>query len=382
MLKHKSFFLLYAYSCILCIGALTLSCSSSGDESPNAPTELNLQEDNISSIMQNSESSSSNKDNEFSSSEMTIEQNSSSEIKENSCSSVTQKSISSSSNIDQGLSSNGETIEQSSSSEIVEKKSKFVLSESLLYSENSQGILYLQQINKISNHTIISDTSQSYEDELTLYNMDGAVLNQTTSKIVENGNKTQSHTETKTYKYIDGVQEIAGTANSEQEFIVDRKLGFSTYVHIIEMSVADGEQSKTEISQNKVIKFVGTTEEGSEYILRDVYEGKESQSYIKVILDNDGFKKKDIFYNSDNSIFRTTTYSRLPNAPKDLLNSTLCAHPVYDENSSMEYYNITCTDAVNTEDTYQLEIETSYKIKDIDQEHHMKSVYVYERLFY
>ena len=372
MLKLKHDFLLSAYSCILCIGALTLSCCSSGDDSSRSLTEPSLQEENFSSVMQDLGSSSSNKELELSSNGMTIEQSSSSEITENSCSSDN----------DYVLSSNDETIEQISSSEIVERKSKFVLSESLLYSENSQGILYLQQINKISNHTIISDTSQSYEDELTLYNMDGAVLNQTTSKIVENGNKTQSHTETKTYKYIDGVQEIAGTANSEQEFIVDRKLGFSTYVHIIEMSVADGEQSKTEISQNKVIKFVGTTEEGSEYILRDVYEGKESQSYIKVILDNDGFKKKDIFYNSDNSIFRTITYSRLPNAPKDLLNSTLCAHPVYDENSSMEYYNITCTDAVNTEDTYQLEIETSYKIKDIDQEHHMKSVYVYERLFY
>ena len=171
------------------------------------------------------------------------------------------------------------------------------------------------------------------------------------------------------------MQEIAVTANSEIEAINDRKLNFSTYVHTTEMRVVDGEQSKTEISQNIVIKFVGTTEEGSEYILRDVYE---SQPYIKIILDNDGFWKKLIYYNSDNSIFGTTVYSRLPNVPKDLLNSALCGYPI----SSYEYYNVTCTDVVNTEYTYQLEIKNSYKINNLDQVHHTKYVYVYERLFY
>lgn len=241
-----------------------------------------------------------------------------------------------------------ETVVAESSSATAEdvKKSKFVAVEEQIFVENSKGELYLSSEDMYSDYKIQSDSSMTYQKTHTSYNVEDSVISRWTSLY-------------------------------EIETSMDKDIYHAAYQKI---TYTYGEQNETITIQTMIKEFVGESEKGREYILHTTLNGAGSGEN-RVYVDSDGFITEKSVYISD-SLISTTLYTRPPNAPESVSKFYVCGKPLVDENSSYEYYNLSCEDVVNTADEYKLVVKHSYKNKSVDKEYNQETHYIYKRFEY
>lgn len=281
--------------------------------------------------------------------------------------------------------SNPEFPNEASSSATIEnmKKSKFEPVEVQMFYGNEKDDLRLSQLFKYSNFIFSSDSVYSYESEFIVYDENGREASHSIINNSINGSKTSSNGVSHYYKYEDGVQMNYQNVFSETESIVDNEIGWVVYNYSKYKTTTVENQTESESVQTTTKELISSSNEGKEYILRTTIQNeKVNSSYTKIFLDSNGFKYKIMTYNADSSFSSGNIYLKMPNAPEDLSKGIMCSKPIFDENSTYEYYDVSCKDIVSTSETYQLAFESSYKIKNYDKTFYQKYIYTYNRFEY